>query len=148
MPKLRLTIELVPASSWGQSLRNILPRKVWREIRQEVFKKSEYKCAICKSTTNLECHEVWDYDDTKHIQKLHGFLALCKSCHSVKHIGYATLKEKNIYLNTGTLANHFMKVNKCDRVTFNRHYKKAMDLWWERSRFEWEIIFGKHKAVN
>jgi hypothetical protein len=139
---------MIPASSWGQSLKNILPAELWRKVRQEVLAKSKYKCTICGSRSNLECHEVWKYNDAARTQKLCGFLALCKACHAVKHIGYATLTEGEYRSDINTLVKHFMKVNKCDRLTFEKHYKKAVKIWHQRSRFEWNIIFARYDTAD
>lgn len=40
----------------------------------------------------VECHEMWQYDDKNHVQKLAGLIALCPDYHKVKHIGYASIK--------------------------------------------------------
>ena len=140
---LLLTIELVPASAWNQNLRSILPKKVWDEIRYEVLAKSDYKCGICGSARKLECHEVWDYDEVKHIQKLAGFLALCELCHGVKHIGFTGIKNSKNKIPMEKYIRHFMKVNGCDRSTFNAHYQNAIRIWEKRSRYEWTLDPGK-----
>jgi hypothetical protein len=145
MPKLRLTIELVPASSWRSNLKNILPRALWLKVRREVIEKSGNICAICGAHGRLECHEVWEYDDNSHIQKLLGFLALCGQCHAVKHIGYTTLRRGGGSFSMENLIKHFMKVNNCDRIMFNKHYKQALKTLQKRSRYDWEIIFKKQK---
>ena len=77
---LLLTIDLVPAASWSLNLHKILPKNKWRKIREEIISKSGGLCIICGGAPPLECHEVWDYDDTDHVQTLTGFLALCKKC--------------------------------------------------------------------
>lgn len=140
---LLLTIELVPASAWNQNLRSIIPKKVWEKIRNEVLTKSNYKCGICGSLQKLECHEVWEYDDEKHIQKLAGFLALCKFCHGVKHIGFTGLKSDKDKIPMERYIKHFMKVNGCDRNIFYAHYRKVLRIWERRSRFEWILDPGK-----
>lgn len=38
----------------------------------------------------VECHEVWDYDDDRKIQRLERRVALCPACHEVKHAGLAS----------------------------------------------------------
>jgi hypothetical protein len=140
---LLLTIELVPASAWNQNLRSILPKSAWEKIRKEVFAKSGYKCVICGSSRKLECHEVWEYNDREHLQKLAGFLALCELCHGVKHIGFTGLKSDKNKIPIERYIKHFMKVNVCDRSIFNAHYKKVLRIWEKRSRFEWTLDLGK-----
>jgi len=88
---LKLTIELIPESAWGENLRKYLPKEIWEKIRKEVFRKANYKCSICGKRGKLHCHEVWEYDDQNHILKLKGFMALCENCHLIKHWGMATI---------------------------------------------------------
>jgi hypothetical protein len=136
----KLTIELVPSSAWNQNLRSVLPDSAWGKIRKEIIEKSGNICAICGSKGKLNCHEVWEYNDKKHIQKLAGFLALCNLCHAVKHLGFAGLAaSKNQGPSFDKLANHFMKINNCSRQDFIKHQKQAYKIWEERSHFEWNF---------
>jgi len=66
-------------------------------------------CGGCGPQYPVECHEIWNYDDTRLIQKLDGLIALCPDCHEVKHIGLAgarlsrfnsTLVQLKEYLNS------------------------------------------------
>lgn len=133
----KLSIELIPSTSWGNNLRKLVKPFMWTKIRNEVLEKFGGTCAICKSIGTLDCHEVWEYDDEKHIQKLIGFLALCKDCHDLKHIGFASLQNgKSKY---ERLVHHFMKVNKCTRMNFINHYTKAMEKFRKRSRHDWVL---------
>lgn len=136
MKNLRLTLDLVPSSAWNQNLRKLLPKNAWGKIRAEVLKKSEQKCMICGQKGKLDCHEVWDYDDTNRIQKLAGFLALCRLCHAVKHLGYSDLKGN---FSHDRLVKHFMKVNGCSHQDFLNHQKVAYAKFEERSHFEWGL---------
>ena len=90
--KLKLTIELVPASSWNQNLRSLLKPQMWKNLREEVYKKYNYKCSICNSGGRLHAHEVWEYDDENHIQKFVDLIAICSKCHAIKHIGLAGIQ--------------------------------------------------------
>src|SRR3989304_10056088 len=107
--KLKLEIELVPASSWNNNLRNLLKPKMWENLRKEVYRKYNYKCAICNSDGRLHAHEIWGYDDKNHIQKLVDIIALCSKCHAVKHIGLAGIQAREGKINFEKLIKHFMK---------------------------------------
>jgi hypothetical protein len=56
--ELKLTIELIPESAWGENLRKYLRKEIWEKIRKEVFRKANYKCSICGKRGKLHCHEV------------------------------------------------------------------------------------------
>jgi 5-methylcytosine-specific restriction endonuclease McrA len=81
---LKLTVELVPRPAWGRSLAKLLPRQEWDRIRKEVYERNNRRCTICGNGGRITCHEIWDYDDVNHTQRLVGFSALCGSCHLIK----------------------------------------------------------------
>jgi len=95
----------------------------------------------------LNCHEIWEYDDQNHIQKLASFIALCDLCHYVKHIGLAGILAIKGELDYERVVEHFMKVNGCDRETFEEHRQKAFDQWHERSRYEWNVDLGEYERL-
>lgn len=143
---LKLKIELVPSTSWYSNLRNNIKRKDWDIIRKEIYAKYDYKCGICGvSNVTLNCHEIWEYDDKNHIQKLGGFIALCNNCHMIKHIGFAGIQAEKGLLDLDKLKGHFMKVNKCTLEDFEVHREEAFKKWNERSQSNWEIDLGEYK---
>jgi len=146
MGSLKLTIELVPSSSWQNNLRSILKPKMWKELRDKVCKTSNDRCSICKRGGVIHAHEVWEYEDANHIQKLKDIIPLCYLCHSVKHIGFATLKGETS--TNEKLIKHFMKVNNCDRIFFQKHLKNEFNKFEERSKYEWQLDLEKLKDFN
>lgn len=139
---LRLTIELVPASAWGHNLRQALPRPAWEQLRARVLAAAGHRCAICGAGGQLHCHEVWQYDDERHIQRLAGCIALCRLCHAVKHLGRAELVASQGGPDEARLIAHFRRVNGCDRATYTAHRAAAFAQWQARSRHEWTLEFG------
>src|SRR5262245_27114426 len=87
--ELRLTTELVPATSWYRNFRMVMPAAAWDQLRRQVYAVQGGRCATCRAAERLHCHEVWTYDDVAHVQRLTGFVALCALCHHVKHLGLA-----------------------------------------------------------
>lgn len=142
--QLKLDIELVPSTSWYKNLRNKIGREKWDIIRSNIYKKYN-KCAICLFSGKLHCHEIWLYDDINHIQRLKGFIDLCEWCHWVKHIGLAGIRAEEGLLDYETVVKHFMKVNQCDRKTFEDHRDRAFEKWKERSKHRWELELGEYK---
>lgn len=142
--KLKLTIELVPATSWGNNLRNYLSKSKWDKTRKETYAKYGYRCVICGAEGRLNCHEVWEYDDKKHIQKFVGFIALCNLCHFVKHIGLAGILEVKGNLDYNKVVEHFMRVNNCDIETFEGHIREASDEWRKRSQYKWQVGLSEY----
>lgn len=145
--QLKLIIELVPSTSWYNNLRKVVPQEEWDKIRKKSYKDAGYKCTICGAEGKLNCHEVWNYDDETHVQKLEGFIALCDLCHHIKHIGLAGILAIKRQLYMEKIIKHFMKVNSCDRKTFENHRKSAFKEWEERSTHNWQVDLGQYKDV-
>lgn len=145
MNNLKLTIEMVPSSSWNNNLRHVLTKKMWDDIRKKVYTKYKGKCAICgKTPKKLHAHEVWEYQDEGHVQVLQDIIPLCTMCHLVKHIGFASINESRGGAPMIAVIAHFYKVNKVDREVFQKHYEEELKKYEERSRFEWTMDLGKY----
>jgi len=145
--ELKLTIELVPKTQWFKSIRENMPSSEWDKLRKSVYTEYNHRCAICDGGGRMNCHEVWEYDDQNHIQKLTGFVALCNLCHHVKHIGLASKLAQQGKLNFDSIINHFMNVNNCNIETFVQHKNAALRKWKARSRHEWNIDFGDYQSL-
>ena len=64
----------------------------WDRIRRQVYRQANYRCEVCGGRGPehpVERHEVWRYDDRARVQALVRMIALCPSCHGVKHMGFA-----------------------------------------------------------
>ena len=133
---MKLTIELVPKTTWLTNLRSHLTQAQWDVVRKKCYSKAGYRCEICAGKGNkhpVECHETWDFSEGK--IKLIGLIALCPSCHEVKHIGLAGIRGR------GEIAlRHFMKVNGVKRDVAEQYVREAFALYHERSKREnWEL---------
>ena len=143
MSNLRLPIELIPHSSWQSNLRSILKPKMWEEIRKKVYRKNSARCSICQRTGKLQAHEVWDFNNKTKVQKLVDIIPLCFQCHMVKHIGFAQVAEgRNMH---ERLIKHFMEVNKCERVDYQKHLAAEVKKFEDRSRYDWQLELSKLK---
>lgn len=145
--ELKLFIELVPRTSWYNNLRKVIHLEEWDKIRKKSYNDAGHKCAICGAIGRLNCHEVWSYDDEAHIQKLEGFTALCDLCHHVKHIGLAGILELQGKLDMEEVIKHFMRVNDCDKRTFENHEKAAFEEWRKRSSHKWQVCLGQYENL-
>lgn len=144
---LKLTIELVPRSSWYRNLRTMLPRNEWTNIRRKIYSKYEYKCSICGESGKLHCHEVWEYDDEKHIQRLTNLISVCENCHSVKHFGYSLRCAADGLIDIDKLIAHFMNVNEVDRQFFESYLSQQFSKWKERSNHSWSVDISNLKSL-
>lgn len=145
---MKLNIELVPSTQWYNNIRKVLPKKEWDKLRRQVYRDYNYKCGVCGAENcRISCHEIWSFDDSKHIQKLDGFIALCDDCHMIKHIGLAGILANEGKLDYEKLIEHFLIVNECNREEFDIHRTEAFTQWMVRSSHEWMIDFGEYEQI-
>lgn len=137
MTKLKLTIELVPSSSFYNNVRSAVTKAQWDIIRKQVYSKAYDLCEICGGTGPkhpVECHEIWSFNDKTLIQKLDGMIALCPNCHSVKHYGLAQIQNKH-----ENALKHFMKVNSISKKKAEKYIAEAFMIWSKRSSKNWTV---------
>jgi hypothetical protein len=130
---IKLTIELVPKTVWGSNLRAYLPAPTWTMLSREIRWQAGH-CQICEAPHCSDCHEIWQYDDRQHIQKLIGLIALCHDCHRVKHINKAYADgEKD------QAVAHLAKVNQWSKKKAVAYATHCLKLWEQRNRYEWRL---------
>ena len=144
---LPLEIELVPEPCWYSNMRKALTEAQWDKIRREVYAQYHHRCATCGADGQMNCHEIWSYDDDAHIQRLVGFTSLCSLCHHVKHIGLANILASQGKLDYEQVVAHYMRVNHCTREDFITHSDAAFAQWSERRRYEWITDLGEYTAM-
>jgi len=138
---LKLSIEIVPEPLHYRSLRSVVSGSDWDVIRKKVYKNAGWKCQSC-GASNIKCnaHEVWNYDDVKHIQKLIGFVCLCHDCHMVKHLGFAEVSGK-----FDDAFNHFRAVNGLPVNDAKKLVDDAWKMWETRNNHDWIQDMGYAK---
>ena len=136
-----LTIELVPSTCHFSNVRTTIKPIEWDKIRFISYESAGHKCEICKESGktqgykhNVECHEIWEYDDVNHIQKLVGLISLCPTCHQVKHIGRAIAigKQSQCFA-------QMAKVNKWTPDEIKNHVEQSFEVYKERSKHQWQL---------
>ena len=84
-------VDLIPSSSWCASLANMLSASSWKVVR-DVATAFAGACSDCGAMTPLDCHEIWEYDDGRLVQRLVELRALCGPCHETHHLGLASVR--------------------------------------------------------
>lgn len=145
MGDLKLKIELVPRTSFGKSLRKDLGQYKWGKIRKKVYERHGNKCAVCGSSEGrLICHEEWEFQLEKRIQKLVGFKAVCTLCNLVIHNGLATTQP---WVNQNDVVNHFLKVNGCTIEDWKYHREEAFERWKKLSQYDWALEYEGYEKL-
>jgi hypothetical protein len=133
----KLTIELVPSTSWLNNVRSAVSKNTWQKLKKSHFRAAGFKCEICGGRGPewpVELHEVWNYDTLTLIQKLTGFIVLCPACHEVKHIGLAELNG-----NLDRAIQHLAKINYWSAHDARLYAEDAFELWSHRSHHHWTL---------
>lgn len=138
---------MVPQPLWGRDLAKLAPRKEWDRLRKQVYERYDNHCGICGAGGRMICHEIWEYDDVNHIQRLTGLIALCSLCNSCKHMG----RSHNLFLQ-GKLdfmpvVEHFCRVNGIAQLEFREVFDAALVQWRERNNYEWTQDFGEYESL-
>jgi hypothetical protein len=143
LTNIKLAYELVPSTCWWGNLRHNTSRTSWDRIRKRTYAEYDYKCCICgKSDTRLEAHEVFSYDDERHIQKCEKVISLCNMCHHIKHMGFARILVSEGKLSALDLDAHFMEINSCNMKDYMDYDHKAFRQWADRSQHDWKVDWG------
>jgi hypothetical protein len=132
----RLTIDLVPETCWVSDIREIIPPSAWEQLRRRVEAEARHRCEVCGQEPGeaTECHEVWEYDEAQHTQRLERMVALCDRCHQVAHIDRAGEPAA-----AHAALEHLAVVNGCGVDEAQRHRATAFRRWRERSRHGWSL---------
>lgn len=133
----RLTIELVPRTSWYSNVRSHVSEAEWDRLRKPVYQRAGSRCEICGGrgpAHPVECHEVWEYDDEARIQRLTGLIALCPACHGVKHLGRAHVKGRG-----DDAIEQLMRVNGWTASRAEDYVDLVLDIWKLRSQVPWRL---------
>jgi len=142
MAKLVLSIELIPKSSWGVSLANLLDKPTWDKIRKQAYNKADHTCEICEATgIEVHAHEVWKFDDKKRTQTLRNIVCICVDCHEVIHYG----RSEKVYgvRRLKQLRNHWCEVNGRKENEFYQHFGESMEIWKRRSKHQYKVVVGR-----
>lgn len=142
MKKFKLKIELIPSNNWGINLRRYYSNSEWNKIRKEELEKSNYSCSICgNNTRKLNCHEEWEFDDEKWIQKFASLKIVCDLCHHCNHPGRLGQIDYTGEI-TKKVIEHFLSINNCSYEEYVEHKKEAWKLFRLRSKKRYSVDFG------
>jgi hypothetical protein len=130
-----LTVELVPQTCWRSNVRSLVSRAEWDWIRWNAYSDAELRGLRWQGRHHaVDCHELWEYDDTKHVQRLVRMVALCPACHDVVHFGWATDGGRG----PEALA-HLRAVNGWTAKQARAHVQNAFAVWRARSKHRWSV---------
>ena len=138
---MKLTCELVPKTAWYSNVRSNVTTAEWDKIRKKSYRQYHNVCGICGDSGKkqgfnhaVECHEIFEYDDINHVQKLTELISLCPYCHKCKHPGLASINNE-----TGIVIEQLMKVNEITEDEAELYLDYCFQVWEERSKYNWTL---------
>ena len=143
-----LGIELIPKCTWGINVRTKLSKEQWNIIRRDTYRKADYACEICGGIGDkwpVECHEKWEWDGKTLVQRLVGFVALCPSCHGVKHMGHSQWSLSKTAL--GKLYRHQRVVNKWRKKRQALYFMQIQSRQERKNTLAWTVDISYAKVL-
>jgi len=151
--QMPLRMEIVPEPAWYFNLRKMFTATTWGLVRNRAYGRYWYTCPFCrKEHWNLEkeeqdilkpvggglhAHEIWSYDDETHTQRCDGIVALCPTCHSIKHMVLTQKRAQEGAVKMSEVISHFCTVNQCLQQDFEDILEFEMQVFHFRGKFKW-----------
>jgi hypothetical protein len=146
-----LEMEIVPETAWFFNLRKLLSSTAWGELRNRVYGEYLYQCYYCHrqfwrdeeewqlkpNGGGLHAHEIWSYNDDTHVQTINGVVALCPTCHAIKHMILTLKKIEAGELSMEEITNHYCNINQCYPEDFQKVLAREIEIYKERSQHQW-----------
>ncbi len=139
-----IRMDMIPQSSFGASLANMLTDSDWERIRQPTIDEAGGLCRICgekgrRQSRKVDCHEIWSYlgpDEPDHwgVQRLEGLIAVCEPCHLMFHLGFANATDRY-----GIAIERIRAVNRWTQPEAERYGHLLGQSWIERSKRPWAL---------
>lgn len=139
---MKLTIELIPKSTWKMNCRSLLSSAQWNFLKKQIVSHADNVCQICgDEDTNLDCHEVWGYRYNSRVQYLKDLIAICKLCHLTKHYGRTqAVESKEVF---ALMTKHILRVNKITMDQFQSYLKDVEEEQNIRTLVNWKVKIDK-----
>ncbi|MHB8147506.1 MAG: hypothetical protein ACYDGM_09660 [Vulcanimicrobiaceae bacterium] len=136
--------DMIPATSFGSSLANLLVHSCWEEIRQAYFLSHGATCSMCGARGRLEVHELWTYFEPEGaapladgyirygVQRLERLIGVCDRCHATHHLGKAKIDGR-----LDATLKRLAGINRWDTKDTADYYTFVSARWKRRNTFGW-----------
>lgn len=146
LAKFKLAMKFVPYSIKNINLHNWLTPYQWRKLCKETYSKAGGVCEICGTAfPRLDCHEDWEYDDFRRIQRLKRLIAICTLCHRAIHYNNRLWwPEDALHM----VNQHFQSVNGVDGHAMFIHEQAAAWIYKMRNGYwPWAVKFDEYAEL-
>lgn len=139
-------VDLIPETSWGASLANILTTSAWAQMRDQVIRDAG-GCEDCGYGDKLECHELWSYDEVTGVQTLRGLRSVCSLCHETYHLGLASVHNRY-----GLAIARLALINRINKREVADFEEAIFSKFLQRSELEWaldlSLLAGRRLSIK
>ncbi|KUY63384.1 hypothetical protein WI25_28690 [Burkholderia cepacia] len=148
-----VTGDLIPESSFGASLYNLLTDRSWDALRLPLIEANHHVCQLCGiQRHSLDVHEIWDYEfppdeEIERVerlgevlfgtQRLAGLMSVCDECHLCFHLGFANSRGR-----LDEALDRLRRLNFWDPEDVEAYWQEVGDRWEKASRIYWMLDFG------
>lgn len=148
--------DLIPSSSWGSSLANLLTKRSWDMLRHPVIQKYNNICMVCGTRhDSMDVHEIWSYgfpsdEEIREanrgdemcfgIQRLDAMIPVCKECHECFHLGFASINHR-----LDVALKRIRIINQWSEKELHLYKEMVFDRFSEASEIFWMLDFSKLK---
>jgi hypothetical protein len=136
--------DMIPTTSFGASLANLLTPESWKAIRKPFFQAAGYVCQICGEANGaVEGHEVWRFHDGISdrsgwaTQRLETILCLCRECHQMFHLGLGKFNGQST-----EIAERIRAINEWTAGEYRSYFDSVERQHAARSRRNWTLDLG------
>jgi hypothetical protein len=146
--------DLIPETSWGASLANLLTSRSWETVRELILERNHHVCQCCGvQRTSLDVHELWSYafpdqdeidlcrDNDCYlmgVQKLENLISVCSDCHLCFHLGFANSRGRG----KQALA-RLRALNNWSVGQIFQYERLVYDRWNDANEIGWQLDFAR-----
>jgi hypothetical protein len=146
--------DLIPHTSWGSSLANMLTKTSWDKLRLPLIEQNNNVCEVCGTRhRSLDVHEVWSYAMPEQakikeaqqtggvafgVQTLEGLIAICKECHKIFHFGLANANGE-----LEQVLSRLGAINGWSKQEVSTYYDLVADRYQQASSVYWGLDFSR-----
>lgn len=146
--------DLIPHTSWGASLANLLTKSSWDKLRHPLIEASGNACQLCGNGTlrSYDVHEIWSYQMPSPqeveqarqgqslalgVQTLEGLLVLCTKCHACFHLGGANAQNR-----LSSVLSRLRIINNWSASQLGLYKRLVFQRWEHHNQVPWILDFS------
>lgn len=133
----RLPLSLIPVTA-VENARTVLAPQHWQAVAKQVYTAAQHHCQVCGGRGEMNCHEVWLFQDGEGVQRLEALLCLDRRCHHAVHLGNTRTRSGSDAVAAAALA-HLAAMNRWSVPEAAAYARRELIICRARSRRTWRL---------